>query len=70
MPEYEVLRPIRLKADEEPQTEGTLSMSEEEAQRFLDRGSLRELPERASKPKGRPRKQASFEGESEDSNEE
>ena len=44
MPTYEVLHAIRRKADEEPQSEGTVSMSEEEAQVFLDRGAVRPAP--------------------------
>lgn len=40
---YEILYPIRLAQDEEPKTEGTISLEEEEARSFLDRGVIRPL---------------------------
>lgn len=67
--EYEVLNPLRRNGTDHSRG-STLELSDSEASPLLRGGVLRELPERASKPKGRPRKQANLESESEDSNEE
>lgn len=62
--DYEVVYPLMY--DGERVDRGSVvSVEEADAAPFVAGGTLRELPERASKPKGRPRKQ-----ESEDANEE
>lgn len=66
--EYEVLNPLRRNGTDHSRG-STLELSDSEASPLLQGGVLRELPERKSKG-GRPRKQASADSESEDSNEE
>lgn len=64
--DYEVLFPLK-RNGELTERGGVISLEEEDAAPLLRNRTLRNLPERASKPKGRPRKQ---ESEAEDSNEE